>query len=99
MEGERDDIQFYFGKAFRCLKRTERDMTRKITDKVSLKVPHVINSIINPRSFPHTLALAFLGTLFEAFFHVALLCRQFLVFSKGHSLLHRLLRLTMSKML
>lgn len=35
MEGERDDIQFYFGKAFRTLKRTERDMTRKITDKVS----------------------------------------------------------------
>lgn len=35
MEGERDDIQFYFGKAFRTLKRTERDMTRKITEKVS----------------------------------------------------------------
>jgi hypothetical protein len=35
MEGERDDIQFYFGKAFRTLKRSERDMTRKITDKVS----------------------------------------------------------------
>jgi C2 domain/MUN domain len=35
MEGERDDIQFYFGKAFRALKRTERDMTRSITDKVS----------------------------------------------------------------
>lgn len=34
MEGERDDIQFYFGKAFRTLKRSERDMTRKITDKV-----------------------------------------------------------------
>lgn len=34
MEGEKDDIQFYFGKAFRALKRTERDMTRKITDKV-----------------------------------------------------------------
>ena len=34
MEGERDDIQFYFGKAFRGLKRTERDMTRMITDKV-----------------------------------------------------------------
>ncbi|KAF2707244.1 hypothetical protein K504DRAFT_458684 [Pleomassaria siparia CBS 279.74] len=35
MEGERDDIQFYFGKAFRTLKRTEREMTRKITDKLS----------------------------------------------------------------
>lgn len=34
MEGERDDIVFHFGKAFRHLKRTERDMVRKITDKV-----------------------------------------------------------------
>ena len=34
MEGERDDIQFHFGKAFRHLKRTERDMVRKITEKV-----------------------------------------------------------------
>lgn len=36
MEGEKDDIQFHFGKAFRHLKRTERDMVRKITDKVRL---------------------------------------------------------------
>lgn len=36
MEGERDDIQFHFGKAFRHLKRTERDMVRKITDKVRI---------------------------------------------------------------
>jgi Ca2+-dependent lipid-binding protein len=36
MEGERDDIQFYFGKAFRTLKRTEREMTRTITDKVCI---------------------------------------------------------------
>ena len=35
MEGERDDIQFFFGKAFRTLKRTERDMTRKTTEKLS----------------------------------------------------------------
>ncbi|KAI1845715.1 hypothetical protein JX265_008698 [Neoarthrinium moseri] len=35
MEGERDDIQFYFGKAFRHLKRTERDMVRKITEKLT----------------------------------------------------------------
>ena len=34
MEGERDDIEFYFGKAFRHLKRAERDMVRSITDKV-----------------------------------------------------------------
>lgn len=38
MEGERDDIQFYFAKAFRTLKRTERDMTRRITDKVGLDI-------------------------------------------------------------
>ena len=38
MEGERDDIQFYFGKAFRALRRTERDMTRAITDKVRVTV-------------------------------------------------------------
>ena len=36
MEGEKDDIQFYYGRAFRALKRTERDMARKITDKVQL---------------------------------------------------------------
>jgi Ca2+-dependent lipid-binding protein len=34
MEGERDDIDFYFGKAFRHLKRAERDMVRRITEKV-----------------------------------------------------------------
>ncbi|KAG6014319.1 hypothetical protein E4U43_006664 [Claviceps pusilla] len=38
MEGERDDIQFYFGKAFRHLKRTERDMVRKITDKLTTQI-------------------------------------------------------------
>lgn len=36
MEGEKDDIQFYFGRAFRALKRAEKDMTRKIVDTVSL---------------------------------------------------------------
>jgi hypothetical protein len=40
MEGERDDIQFYFAKAFRLLKRTERDMIRRITDKVWSRVRH-----------------------------------------------------------
>lgn len=39
MEGERDDIHFHFGRAFRHLKRTERDMVRKITDKVSVLSP------------------------------------------------------------
>lgn len=34
MEGERDDIQFHFGRAFRWLKRTESDMVRIFVDKV-----------------------------------------------------------------
>lgn len=38
MEGERDDIEFYFGKAFRTLKRVEKDMTRKVTDKVRVDI-------------------------------------------------------------
>lgn len=36
MEGEKDDIQFFFGRAFRSLKRAENDMTRNIVDKVRL---------------------------------------------------------------
>ncbi|KAL2271309.1 hypothetical protein VTJ83DRAFT_680 [Remersonia thermophila] len=38
MEGERDDIQFHFGKAFRHLKRTERDMVRKVTSKLNMHI-------------------------------------------------------------
>ena len=34
MEGEKDDIQFYFGRAFRSLKRAEADMVRSFIDKV-----------------------------------------------------------------
>ncbi|KAK5673718.1 hypothetical protein LTS12_029775, partial [Elasticomyces elasticus] len=43
MEGERDDIQFYFGKAFRNLKRSERDMTRKITEKLSAYISYCLS--------------------------------------------------------
>lgn len=43
MEGEKDDIQFYFGKAFRALKRTERDMTRRITDKLSAYIQYCLS--------------------------------------------------------
>ncbi|KAL8713217.1 MAG: hypothetical protein Q9220_002738 [cf. Caloplaca sp. 1 TL-2023] len=43
MEGERDDILFYFGKSFRTLKRTERDMTRTITDKLSAYIHHCLS--------------------------------------------------------
>ncbi|KZT37680.1 hypothetical protein SISSUDRAFT_987298 [Sistotremastrum suecicum HHB10207 ss-3] len=34
MEGEKDDIQFHFGRAFRSLKRCEGDMVRIFTDKM-----------------------------------------------------------------
>ena len=36
MEGEKDDIQFYFGKAFRTLKRAHDDMARIIVDRVCI---------------------------------------------------------------
>ncbi|EKM52682.1 uncharacterized protein PHACADRAFT_261272 [Phanerochaete carnosa HHB-10118-sp] len=35
MEGEKDDPQFYFGRAFRSLKRAESDMVRVFIDKIS----------------------------------------------------------------
>lgn len=43
MEGERDDIQFYFGRTFRTLKRTAGDMTRQITDKLSAFIHHCLS--------------------------------------------------------
>jgi hypothetical protein len=54
MEGERDDIQFYFGKAFRTLKRTERDMTRQITDKVKNMNDQMMIATDKNHSFPRT---------------------------------------------
>ncbi|KZO97576.1 hypothetical protein CALVIDRAFT_479858 [Calocera viscosa TUFC12733] len=35
MEGEKDDLEFYFGRAFRSLKRTTSDMARIFVDKMS----------------------------------------------------------------
>lgn len=67
MEGERDDIQFYFGKAFRTLKRTERDMTRRITEKVCHNQQgHVQHgSKLNDRSLiPAVLAIRLYQSLF-----------------------------------
>jgi hypothetical protein len=61
MEGESDDIQFYFGKAFRTLKRCERDMTRKITDKVS-KLAMLVIPLLISFSFPHTSITVFLAS-------------------------------------
>lgn len=62
MEGERDDIQFYFGKAFRNLKRTERDMTRNITDKV-FRFLHCGNTAYHLSSSPLTSITAFRAEL------------------------------------
>ncbi|KAI8456827.1 hypothetical protein BY996DRAFT_4579115 [Phakopsora pachyrhizi] len=43
MEGEKDDVQFYFGKAFRSLKRAETDMVRMIVDKISPVIRYYIS--------------------------------------------------------
>ncbi|GAA6018841.1 hypothetical protein JCM11491_006882 [Sporobolomyces phaffii] len=43
MEGEKDDIRFYFGRAFRSLKRAEGDMVRTMVDKMSPFVRHYIS--------------------------------------------------------
>lgn len=67
MEGERDDIQFYFGKAFRTLKRTERDMTRKITDKVSTSVEAGCMVVTDlEKSSLRTFNSVYHGVLYEA---------------------------------
>lgn len=57
MEGERDDIQFHFGKAFRHLKRTERDMVRKITDKLTSQ----INATLSVETLRHLLGTGGIG--------------------------------------
>ena len=73
MEGERDDIQFYFGKAFRSLKRTERDMTRKTTDKVGLETSHK-RCQTDKNSFPRTLLIACPGEPSNNYCLEAFLC-------------------------
>ncbi|RGB39698.1 hypothetical protein C1646_602802, partial [Rhizophagus diaphanus] len=55
MEGEKDDIQFYFGKAFRTLKRAHDDMARIIVDRMSPFLRQclsreVINRLLKPNS-------------------------------------------------
>ncbi|KAH7882233.1 hypothetical protein F5I97DRAFT_1913420 [Phlebopus sp. FC_14] len=45
MEGEKDDAQFYFGRAFRSLKRSEGDMMRIFIDKMS---PYIRQSLSRP---------------------------------------------------
>ncbi|KAG8934303.1 hypothetical protein FRC01_003816 [Tulasnella sp. 417] len=46
MEGEKDDPQFFFGRAFRSLKRAESDMIRVIIDKVAPLLREYINRSI-----------------------------------------------------
>ncbi|EJD43871.1 hypothetical protein AURDEDRAFT_145221 [Auricularia subglabra TFB-10046 SS5] len=53
MEGEKDDIQFYFGRAFRSLKRAEGEMIRVFIDKMSPFIRQslsrsVLRSLIKP---------------------------------------------------
>ncbi|KAI7904405.1 uncharacterized protein BX663DRAFT_560086 [Cokeromyces recurvatus] len=43
MEGEKDDIQFWFGKAFRVLKRAENDAAGLIVDKMGSYFRQILN--------------------------------------------------------
>ncbi|OWZ78089.1 cytoplasmic protein [Cryptococcus neoformans Tu401-1] len=43
MEGEEDDMQFHFGRAFRCLKRTESDMIHTLVDKMNPVLRHTLS--------------------------------------------------------
>ncbi|KAI8987003.1 hypothetical protein BDB01DRAFT_849161 [Pilobolus umbonatus] len=46
MEGEKDDIQFWFGKAFRTLKRAENDAAGLIEDKMG----HFFRQVLNRKT-------------------------------------------------
>jgi hypothetical protein len=46
MEGEKDDILFYFGRAFRSLKRAEGDMVRIIVDKMSIFIRQCLSRAV-----------------------------------------------------
>lgn len=53
MEGEKDEIGFYFGRAFRSLKRAENEMVRIFVDKMSPMISQslsrsVVKSLIKP---------------------------------------------------
>lgn len=51
MEGEKDDIQFFFGRGFRSLKRAEGDMLRIFIDKASFFLVASILGILLTLSF------------------------------------------------
>jgi hypothetical protein len=46
MEGERNDIRFYFGKAFRTLKRTQTDMGRMFIEQMSGYFKHCLSRAV-----------------------------------------------------
>ncbi|KII90117.1 hypothetical protein PLICRDRAFT_40318 [Plicaturopsis crispa FD-325 SS-3] len=46
MEGEKDDIQFYFGRAFRSLKRAEADMVRIFIDKMAPFIQQSLSHVV-----------------------------------------------------
>ncbi|KAH9921152.1 uncharacterized protein B0H18DRAFT_956756 [Fomitopsis serialis] len=46
MEGEKDDLQFYFGRAFRSLKRAESDMVRVFIDKVTPFIQQCLSKVV-----------------------------------------------------
>ncbi|RKP14032.1 hypothetical protein BJ684DRAFT_19526 [Piptocephalis cylindrospora] len=46
MEGEREDVRFYFGKTFRTLRRTQADMARMIIEQMSGYLRHCLSKKI-----------------------------------------------------
>ncbi|KAF8603980.1 hypothetical protein BDV93DRAFT_522773 [Ceratobasidium sp. AG-I] len=46
MEGEKDDVMFYFGRAFRSLKRTESEMARIFVNKMSPIIRHSLSRTV-----------------------------------------------------
>ncbi|KAL5479036.1 hypothetical protein ACEPAI_2324 [Sanghuangporus weigelae] len=72
MEGEKDDIQFYFGRAFRSLKRAEGEMVRIFIDKMAPFIQQslsraVLKSLIKPGStLDYTKALENVSALYRS---------------------------------
>ncbi|KAJ1722397.1 hypothetical protein LPJ53_003191 [Coemansia erecta] len=46
MDSERDDVEFYSGKMFRCLERTLSDMQQQIVDQVSIGIREYLRQIL-----------------------------------------------------
>ncbi|KAI8050274.1 hypothetical protein BDF22DRAFT_745601 [Syncephalis plumigaleata] len=66
MEGEKDDIRFHFGKAFRILKRTQADMARMIVDEMSGYVRHCLSKKVIFRSMRNSSALQQMTSIFKS---------------------------------